>query len=576
MNEENKLSPVGAESPNPLPVAPTASPNENTLSSSTPPDRLPNTPPLEELAPPKKKLQATIWTILGLLFLPLVGIMTMWVATTWKRPLKIILTVVAGLYLPIHILLFFYYGFAFVYAGGNIQPFLPQDKFAQTYLRDRYNEEFVIGKSLGGDALGSSITYHKLVSPKSDPTLEFVISKCLARCDLRESTDFKDNYYNVVWKKQQSDKVTHFMNSSGLRGNFSVSVDAKVGSVIDDKTKKMISFDSLPASVKRTAGYEIDYYERNGTYTYENRAQHAEAILKLARYLDDLNVHRSHIKYEIDATVRNGAKSIKEQEYVLDADPSSLLTREDVYRAFILTPFSDNVSTRKPSAKGATPAEPSKCQQALTGNPKAGVEISGEAATIEKYLATKYGINATVRDCYMIISNNEKGALANYAIIGDIFLKEHFYFGITKTIDDSGEVHYTDNYLEAKWSKEGRDEVQRLLSPQYLVTPEFGLTITPTQGMIDAVNGSVPAFPKVKPQMAADVGYDLTVINYANATIAMSAEEHYERVVTIAQYLVAHHPKANLTYVSDYGECAVSSAQLPLIKTPANAQACLK
>lgn len=100
----------------------------------------------------------------------------------------------------------------FLYAGGSIAPFLPQDKFALSYLQERYGQEFKIVKSDNADSLGGGISYRNIAAPVSNPTLEFTIEKCLARCSYYDKTDYTDTYPSAVY----NDEITRYTHQNAL------------------------------------------------------------------------------------------------------------------------------------------------------------------------------------------------------------------------------------------------------------------------------------------------------------------------------------------------------------------------
>jgi hypothetical protein len=121
---------------------------------------------------------------------------------------KIVIYVLLLLTSPFWLLYLLY----FAYSGFSIELLLPQDKMALSYLQERYGQEFKIIRSTGSSWLGGPISYDKVVAPISKPSLEFTISKCLARCSDTDGTDYTDTYPSAVYE----DEITHYAQQNAL------------------------------------------------------------------------------------------------------------------------------------------------------------------------------------------------------------------------------------------------------------------------------------------------------------------------------------------------------------------------
>lgn len=117
-------------------------------------------------------------TIIALVLLPVIGLVALTRKTlAWRTSAKWIVALLTILYMPFHAGLF-----AYLFLFGGINYIRPHDAQALHYLQNRYHEQFVIIRSAGSDQLGGSSNYDKWVAPKNDTSLEFRVSKCLARC----------------------------------------------------------------------------------------------------------------------------------------------------------------------------------------------------------------------------------------------------------------------------------------------------------------------------------------------------------------------------------------------------------
>jgi|GEM_PF-1661721 len=483
MNDENNTVPARPEYSNvpqsgPLPLSPDSPPKD--MPRMNEPVSAVATPPSPTVTARGETRKSTILTILGLILLPLVGIIAMWHATKWKLFVKIPVTVIAAIYMPVHALLTLYFGFFFLYAGGNIQVLLPQDQFAKTYLEDRYHEEFVIGQSLGSDALGDSITYSKRVHPKRDPSLEFTLSKCLARCDLHESTDFHDTYAHAVWSKQLTD---HFTRDLGLHTGQSVSVHTdsnKDTEILAKHNGKIPDFYTLTTTERNLVGASVSYDETDGSYTAITREQHALRILKIVALLKTASVKASSVTYDIRALTPSVAvsKSTRDQYHFTTDHPLGLTRPSDIYSRFVIFTYGRGV----------------------------------------------------IRDGYEAQQKQLNTSRARYA---------------------TEELSPTAAISTAKQELALAADIRQQVASNYLVAPYVVVVLR--------ANGSAASAPDFSTLSATDYTVEVTVYNYPDTTIPMTAEEHRSNVVLLTQLLQQKFPFSKLSYKTDASTCNVES-----------------
>lgn len=518
----------------------------------------------------------TLGTIAALFLVTFVGIILVWTITSWKKSTKVIATIFAILYLPFSAIVLLWFGFGFLYSGGSIQPFLPNDQIALSHLKNKYNEDFVIGRETGSDQLGGPITYGKRVHLKRDFSIEFVINKCLARCGVGStsySTEFTDTYPQVVWSKQMTEKLTKYMASDSRTGKYTVyaSTTATDG-IISVPTKRIIPIDKLSPAVKKTIGYSVYYAEPNSSYTLQNRAEHADAILKIEQYIAKQNVGGHSITYDIHTTTPAAAAKNNKDQFHFDSKKAvSVTNREDIYKAFTVYTHGRSYNLQG-DKKPVTPSdEPSKCRQVIGS--KDSVEISGENKKIQEYLHKKYAQSFTVRDCYMIYSSPE-GLLKDYVILAYPSDNKEHIFGVARDTSEE-KTTYKDNYLQIRWSDDARQEINDLLVQHYVVNPYFDIVITPSQSLADSAYQD-PAFQSVKNNIRNDIAYDLTIRNYVNETVPMTRDQHLDRIKTIANYLTTNYPKAQLHYLTEESRCDANSTEISRLKMPAGSASCLR
>lgn len=167
--------------------------------------------------PQKPTLLSSLATVVLLVILPIVGIVFVWTLSHWNTALKIISTVLGAFWIVPYTL----FMIALFYTGGSVQPLMDQDKQAISYLKGRYGQEFEIIRDLGGHSLGGPITYSKRAALKSDKSVEFSLSRCLARCTSGTS-QYRDSYPMAVWSKQE----TQLLQANP--GQYGVPIDASV------------------------------------------------------------------------------------------------------------------------------------------------------------------------------------------------------------------------------------------------------------------------------------------------------------------------------------------------------------
>lgn len=179
----------------------------------------------------------------------------------------------------------------FTYTGFNINPFLPQDKFALSHLQERYGQEFKIIRSTGSSWLGGPISYDKIVAPVSNPALEFTVSKCLARCSNYDHTNFTDTYPNAVY----GDELTHFVQENtrifGLDKSDTIDIHVNFqGNKIDDadifkpNAKDLIPIKNLPYSVGQKVELSLSISTKNKSPHQKDFDNYAATIVKIRDY----------------------------------------------------------------------------------------------------------------------------------------------------------------------------------------------------------------------------------------------------------------------------------------------------
>ena len=201
---------------------------------------------------------------------------------------KIVIYVLLLLTSPFWLLYLLY----FAYAGFSIELFLPQDKMALSYLQERYGQEFKIIRSTGGSSLGGSISYRERAAPISNPSLEFDITKCLARCSNYDHTDFSDNYPNAIYK----DELTRYIQKNASTFGLSLKTDnIRVSAGFSDDnfddtvifkpgTKHLVPAMELPYRALDRFGLILDITTANKNPSQKDIDRYAATIAKIRDY----------------------------------------------------------------------------------------------------------------------------------------------------------------------------------------------------------------------------------------------------------------------------------------------------
>lgn len=171
---------------------------------------------------------------------------------TKKITPKKILIYLLLLFISPFLLLYLLY---FAYAGFSIELLLPQEKMALAYLQERYGQEFKIIRSASSDSLGGHISYSEIAAPKSNPSLEFTVSKCLARCSNYDHTDFSDNYPNAAYRDELTSYIKQNARTFGLSPTDTIRVSAGFP---DDKFDDTTIFQ--PGTKKLRPAMELPYH----------------------------------------------------------------------------------------------------------------------------------------------------------------------------------------------------------------------------------------------------------------------------------------------------------------------------
>lgn len=297
-----------------------------------------------QLSSRKPGVLVSLIVVLSVIVLPVVGIILIWTISRWATFLKVIATVLGALWiLPCAI-----FSFALFYNHGSFQPFLDQDKMALSYLAKRYNEEFVVGASTGGDQLGGAVTFSKWVSPISDSSVKFRVYKCLARCwsDYEsQHTNFGDDYIDALWSKQATvvaqDELGSNMNPGVLRVHVKLGLkDDAIGNLLNKDTGKVLDFSDRPGSSNAYLGYSLQYSERLAEFSVDAKNVVADKLLVMQNYAKAQNTERAG---NISATIITNPvdnESGKGQHYYRYNLSESILGR-NLSKQDILTSFEE-------------------------------------------------------------------------------------------------------------------------------------------------------------------------------------------------------------------------------------------
>ncbi|MDB5163094.1 MAG: hypothetical protein JWN28_702 [Candidatus Saccharibacteria bacterium] len=233
-----------------------------------------NEVPTSTLTQNKHSFAKSAWTVVALIFTPFLGIVLLWSFSGWRTAPKVVITIIASIWVIIQSAVLI---LAFIFLWLNqfsLQAIIPQDPLATTYLREKYNEEFVLTKGGSSSTLGEPISYSKRYSPKNDTSINFYVRKCLSQCKTKQDTDFTDDYFFALWSKRESESLNALRLSSGLDGKAYVytGYGKFQDDMIDDRTHKLKeSLEQLSPDVRAKQGYNAYYlYEVNNLSEIDN------------------------------------------------------------------------------------------------------------------------------------------------------------------------------------------------------------------------------------------------------------------------------------------------------------------
>jgi len=285
-----------------------------------------------QVTPAERHPVFAISTVIILIFAPVIGlIMLAQRELTWKAPAKVIVAILTVLYLPVHAII----ALTILYAGGSINPLLPNDTIAKHYLQERYHEEFVILRNTGSDQLGGSINYSKWVSPKNDPDIEFTIGKCLARCKPYESTEFIDTYPQKRWSRDLTETYKDALSLTEKQSIVVYANSGKSAGIVDANGGVIPNLYQLTAAQRNTIGASIYFNEQSGEYSMATRPMHAARILAIVKLAREAGVGSASITYDVKTDYPTTASKFSKDTFHFTTNKALTLTAtEDIYPLF--------------------------------------------------------------------------------------------------------------------------------------------------------------------------------------------------------------------------------------------------
>lgn len=213
-----------------------------------------------------------------------------------KRKIFIVILIIVSVILtPIVAIVSLYIMWSLLYTEGSIQPFIDQDRQALNYLKERYGKDFTVIRDGGGSGLGGPVTYFKRLAPVSDTSMEFVVSRCLARCSPKQSKEFSDTYPYAVWTKQETEELRKHPESMNIPSNAKVSAHLygqgynKNDTWMLAKTDTgVVPFRDLPKD-RRSAGYTlyVALQDRNPNPTQEDFLSFAKTLVAIRTKMNE-------------------------------------------------------------------------------------------------------------------------------------------------------------------------------------------------------------------------------------------------------------------------------------------------
>lgn len=287
----------------------------------------------------QEQILNNVTTLIALVLFPIIGLLMLPLKTLgWKISTKWIVAILAVLYIPFHAGIFAY---LFLFGGIN---YIGRDTQALQYLQDRYHEEFVIIRNASSDQLGGSSNYDKWAAPKNDTSLEFRVSKCLARCQSYEPTEFHDYYPQKRWTKQLSERFKEALALNDRQGVAVFANSSTAAQIVDTHHGSIPEFYSMTETERRQVAVSVHFSEKDGTYTPDTKETHARKILQIASLIRASKAGAGSITYDIRATTPLGVNTNSKDQFHFTTDNALDLNQpSDVYPLFVVHTYGRGV-----------------------------------------------------------------------------------------------------------------------------------------------------------------------------------------------------------------------------------------
>lgn len=272
-------------------------------------------------------------TVTALVLLPVIGLLALTRKTlAWKTSTKWIVALLTILYIPFHAGIF-----AYLFWFGGINYIGPHDAQALQYLQNRYHEQFIIVRSASSDQLGGSSDYDKWAAPRNDTSLEFRVSKCLARCQSYESTEFHDSYPQKKWTKQLTKRFKSELTLNDRQGIAAYVNSTTAAQIVDAHGGSIPEFYSMSETEKHQMGISVHFSEKDGEYTPNTRETHANKILQIASLIRDAEAGAGSITYDIRARTPTGVITNSKDQFHFTTDKAlTLSSLDEIFPLFVV------------------------------------------------------------------------------------------------------------------------------------------------------------------------------------------------------------------------------------------------
>lgn len=161
--------------------------------------------------------------------------------------------------------------------------------------------------------------------------------------------------------------------------------------------------------------------------------------------------------------------------------------------------------------------------------------LASHQLAMKQYLETKYAIRFTIKDVGFhyadLYTPTEIGATATSDNDNTI------QFQMTEDLltKDQGKK-FSERYLAMLWSKQESASIQKDIKITYSAPYKVGVSITPSQKVVNSINGSSPAYADIKDKYSSEMTYGISV-SMLGAYSMTTRLDHAKNILWFTDYL---------------------------------------